>query len=357
MSAAALNISAIRRVAIVRCCGLGDVAQMTPLLRQIRADAPEVKIEVFINSNVACLLDASPWTDVVHAVPSEDFLSGKQNPLMWRLWHRVKSCGPYDVLLYLDLAWLKSLLARRVAARRRVGFRTEAVKPWQPWDMSVTIPTDYPRNADHTSLWFLRLWQAATGAQDRGFSADLSQLKSRDEPPLRQHIALVPKAGNAITPGAVKQWPARYWPALAEGFLAAGWVPVVMGQAGDLDMASMPAGTLDMQGKHRIPEAAAYLSRCAGVVANDSGLYHLAMAMGVPAVGLFGPTAVARTGPFRASHGVALSAPLPCVPCCATICAVPAAGRPEPERPFCLSALQPAYVCQQALSHFARFET
>lgn len=356
MKTALLNAGKLQRVAILRCCGLGDVAQMTPLLQQIRADAPQAKIEVFINANVSALLEGAPFVDRVHALPVSSFTASAQNPFLWHLWMSVREQGAFDCLFCLDLSWSRTVLAGLALAQHRIGFRTEVWKPYTPLNDTLTVPLDYPRNADHTSLWFLRLWLESTGETDRGYSADLSHLRDKSNQPLPHHVAIVPRAGNDLVAGDLKQWPLYYWPKLAQCILNQGWTPVVLGRAGDLDMSDMPAGTLDRLGKHSVSEAAAYTSRCAGLIGNDSGLYHLALAMGVRAVGLFGPTAVARTGPFRAEHGLALTAPLSCVPCCSSLCEVPAKGRSESERPFCLSALRPDAVWARAFEHFSRLD-
>jgi ADP-heptose:LPS heptosyltransferase len=350
-----MDLVNLRRIAIVRCCGLGDVAQMTPLLQQIRQDAPQAHVEVFLNDNVAPLLQDSVWVDKVHAIPAADFVSSGRDPFLSRMWRQVRQQGRFDALFCLDLSWSRSLLSRTVRAMRRVGFRTEAWKPYFPFHFDVTIPLDYPRNADHTSLWFLRLWAGAADIKDHGFAADLRHLQDDRSSRLPRYIALVPRAGNDYLAGDLKQWPLRYWPQLAEGLLAKKWTPVVLGRSGDLDMKSMPPGTVDMLGQHTVTEVSRYISHCAGLIGNDSGLYHIALALGVPAVGLFGPTSVARTGPFRAPHGLALTAPLACVPCCSNTCRAPSEGRLEKLRPFCMSALSPETVCDRALQHFYRF--
>ena len=349
-----LDLVNLRRVAIVRCCGLGDVAQMTPLLQQIRQDAPQAVVEIFLNANVASLLEGSIWVDRVHGLPMEDFTATRSAPFLNNLWEKIRQQGAYDALFCLDLAWSRTLLSRRVKAGVRIGFRTESWRPYRPLDFTVTVPLDYARNADHTSLWFLRLWLGSTDMEDHEFGPDLAHLRDFNTDRLPRHVALVPRAGNDLVAGDLKQWPMSAWPKLAELLLARGWQPVVMGRTGDFDMKDMPEGTLDMQGQHTVTSAAKYISRCAGLIGNDSGLYHIALALGTPAVGLFGPTAVARTGPFRAPHGLALTAPLSCVPCCADRCTVPAEGRSEKERPFCLSSLTPESVCERAIHHFLR---
>jgi ADP-heptose:LPS heptosyltransferase len=55
------------------------------------------------------------------------------------------------------------------------------------------------------------------------------------------------------------------------------------------------------------------------VIANDSGPMHMAAALGVPVLAIFGPTDPVRTGPYGAKHRV-LTAPVPCRPCYRRTC-------------------------------------
>lgn len=347
--------ASLRRIAIVRCCGLGDVAQMTPLLRQIREDAPGAAIEIFVNGNVSCLLEGSPLADRIHALPVSAFRHGRQNPFLWHLWQQVRREGAFDLLLSLDLGLSKTALAGLARARLRAGFVLERQGGVHAFHAALPVPLDYPRNATHTSEWFLKLWSLATGAEDRGFTACLSHLKDIEMARLPDHIVLAPRAGNELVPGGLKEWPQARWSELARRLAGQNWTPVLMGRAGDISLEGMPGTAVDLQGRLTLTEAVRHLSRCGGLVGNDSGLFHLALAVGTPALGLFGPTATARTGPFRAEHGATLTAGLACVPCCGSVCSVPADGRPESLRPYCMTDLSPDRVFEQAASHFSRF--
>jgi ADP-heptose:LPS heptosyltransferase len=65
-----------------------------------------------------------------------------------------------------------------------------------------------------------------------------------------------------------------------------------------------------------LPRVAAALERCRLVVAVDTGLLHMAAALGTPYVGLFGPTNPDVTGPYNRALGVCLVAPFPKAPRC-----------------------------------------
>ena len=115
----------------------------------------------------------------------------------------------------------------------------------------------------------------------------------------------------ALAPGcktnemAAKRWP--YFPRLAEAFADV----VVVGTADDLrrfDGSPMqfPAHARSLVGELSLRETAAVLAAAGAVVANDSGLGHLAAAVGAPTVLLFGPTPHTTLGRFPAQrHGSA----------------------------------------------------
>jgi ADP-heptose:LPS heptosyltransferase len=121
------------------------------------------------------------------------------------------------------------------------------------------------------------------------------------------YVVLCPGAAHAS-----KRWPAGHWRALALA-LAPRFTVVATGTAAERPLlAGVPV--VDAFGWALGPTAA-LLAGARGVVANDSGLMHLATAVGVPVVVLFGPTAPAfGYGPYQATAQV-LERALPCRPC------------------------------------------
>jgi len=124
-----------------------------------------------------------------------------------------------------------------------------------------------------------------------------------------------------VAPGA--RWPSKCWPvdrfaALAARLQSDGRPVVVVGGAAERTVGGLVAhasGGLDLCGQLDVLETAAVLERCALLVTNDSGLLHVAEAVGRPVLAFFGPTAP-QFGytPYRAASRV-LRAPPPCSPC------------------------------------------
>lgn len=92
------------------------------------------------------------------------------------------------------------------------------------------------------------------------------------------------------------------------------------------------------------------LARAAGVVAVDTGLAHLAAALSIPTVTLYGSTEPGRTGTMGARQE-RLLATKPCVPCRNKICNFTGnAHAPSP----CLDALEPAEVWDRLAATMTR---
>lgn len=120
-----------------------------------------------------------------------------------------------------------------------------------------------------------------------------------------QHMALggAPCAPVfAIAPGAynlVRQWPVERFGAVARDYAARGWQVWVLGGPKEREMARAMAAMAPVRDFTDTPlEAAVHQLASANLfLGNDSGMLHMAGALGVRSVGLFGPTALEVTGP------------------------------------------------------------
>jgi ADP-heptose:LPS heptosyltransferase len=102
-----------------------------------------------------------------------------------------------------------------------------------------------------------------------------------------------------------KRWPMVYWEQLASRLLSSGRCEriLLLGTVQDANNLSRHEGFSDervvsLAGKTDLDELANALSSCSVVIGNDTGGMHLANAMGVPTVVLYGPTSSQRTGLF-----------------------------------------------------------
>ena len=343
-----------QRLAVLRLCGVGDAVQMTPLLQQMRADAPAAEIVVFVSANAAPVLEGAPWIDRVVSLDPDLTQSRADNPGLIRLWWRLRQAGHFEALLCLGLTWRNLVGSRLVRARVRAGFVTAGWKPLAVFTHPFVVPADATRDRRHESQKYLDLWTLAGGGADRGLGYDLSHLAHPSAPQGtsfdKPYVCFAPGAGNPFVRMDHKKWPAQAFARVMTLAMQNGYDAVVLGTPGDLPSDLLPKGARDLQGRTSLAQAATLLRDAAAFLGNDSGLFHLALGLGTPAAAIFGPTDAAKTGPFRNERALVLQAGLDCAPCLAAACRLQPPDTAPGTAPPCMSALSPEGVWQRLQS-------
>ena len=122
--------------------------------------------------------------------------------------------------------------------------------------------------------------------------------------------------------GAAKRWPARHFAALAQEILVRDGSAQIALLGSPKDKAACDeiiaitgvAGMHNLAGVTRLDEAIALIAHSRAVVANDSGLLHIASALNRPVIALYGPTDPDHAPPFS-DIARSMSLRLPCSPC------------------------------------------
>ena len=143
---------------------------------------------------------------------------------------------------------------------------------------------------------------------------------------LTQHALSTDRPVVALCPGAeygpAKRWPTERFAALAARCVEAGasvWVLGTDAERGAAERILAAAPAVDLTGKTSLLDAVDLLSAAAVAVVNDSGLMHVAAALGVPVVALFGSSSQTFTPPLS-SRARVLERHLDCRPCFARTC-------------------------------------
>lgn len=154
-----------------------------------------------------------------------------------------------------------------------------------------------PREEEHAVVNFMNLARCLVRARN---PARLVALAADAHVPFRG----MRKPVIAVHAGSGGSSPERRWP--AERFahvclsLSRTYEIVLVGNEADVNAAirRRVPGARDASNALTVRELAAFMRRCSAFIGNDSGLMHIAAAMGVPVVGLFGPNTPARYGPY-----------------------------------------------------------
>jgi heptosyltransferase II len=212
-----------------------------------------------------------------------------------------------DVWLLFTNSFRGDLEGWLTGCRQRFGL----VRPgkWRPiLSHRYRVPSSFNEGKTHQ----LDLW--ANFLQHFGLAAPLDRTPTAGRvPPNRaigsQPIGLIP--GSENTPE--KRWPVAHWRTLIEAFPEEHFL--VFGTPTDVPIATAvsagfaPERVSNLAGKTDLPAFARQLNGCRVLVTNDTGGMHLANALGVPLIGLFGPTNPIRTGPVFSAPAKILQPP------------------------------------------------
>ena len=138
--------------------------------------------------------------------------------------------------------------------------------------------------------------------------------------PTQNLVALCPGAEY----GPAKRWPAEYFAEVAGKLKARGYTPIVLGAQGDvpagLTIEQLSAGAaINLAGKTTLDDAINLIAGSRAVITNDSGLMHVAAALGTPQLALFGSSSPEHTPPLSGAARV-ISLRVECSPCFAREC-------------------------------------
>lgn len=349
-------------VLLVRPDHLGDVLFVGPALRRLRTKLPEAHLTLLVG----------PWSlEIARRLPELDQVRTLEFPWFDRrgarapwspyvqLVSEAKRLRPspdrqYDAAIILrDDDYWSAMLTARAGIAVRAGHDDEGVRPFLTHVLGATL------RPEHTAAADLILAAAFVGdvpAQVSGGSDPL-QLTLTDTDQARARALLAearaPSRGPvAVHPGSgadVKRWRPSAWARVLHGITGEGETVVVTGGPDEAPLARAVAAfvnrpILDLTGRTGLGELAAVFARCRLVLGPDSGPLHLAVAVGVPTVHLFGPASQRRFGPWGppGKHMV-VSTALPCAPC----------GRlnwPEPAEHPCVRTISPEAVLEAARS-------
>jgi heptosyltransferase II len=329
---------------------IGDAVMTTPAIRSIRRHFPRACITLLAQPWVADVFQACPHIDRIILYEKQGKHQGIKGLL--RLSASLRTEG-YDLALLLQNAFEAALISLLARIPVRAGYASDA----RGLLLTHGIPQPQKPYSKHHVHYYQELLQGLgiqTAENRLELFIDSAELR-RVDPLLAETFSRQQKPLIGLNPGAAygpaKRWPKEKYAALAEQLLAStGGNLLVFGtaadqEAGTLIAAAAPDRVLDLTGKTHLAFALACISRCQVFVTNDSGLMHVAAALNIPLVVLFGSTDAVATGPFS-ERATVIRKPLSCSPCLKSHC---------PQGHFqCMEQIAVEEVAHAVLCHLMR---
>jgi heptosyltransferase-1 len=295
----------VTRVLIVRLGALGDVVHAIPVAAALRRTFPAARIDWLVSAKHAEILDLVTVLDCRLAVNDRAGSSGGQS-----LWHAVGEVRRthYDVVLDLQGLIKSAVLAKLSGAPRVIGFTSSYAREglarmfyseaYDPGRGGLYDPSD-TRHVVRINLGLLtRLGIEVTAPE--------FPIADVDSPAARWAVDQTRGRYALLNPGAA--WPNKRWPPARFGQLArelrarheimsvALWGPGEETLAKEVVEAADGAALLSP--KTTVADLVALARGARVMVSGDTGPTHVAVAVGTPVVGIFGPTRASRNGPL-----------------------------------------------------------
>jgi lipopolysaccharide heptosyltransferase I len=319
-------MAAAERIALVKLSSLGDVVHALPVAATLKAARPETRLTWIVERREAALLRGHPALDEVIVVDTRGWRRARRPGAvraalgeMRTLRRRLAALGA-GVAVDLQGLIKSGAIALATRAPLRIGFP----RGWGREPLGALFTNRHvmpPASARHVVEQYLALL-GPLGVSERRLQIHLPSapaaeariedwLASAGLKPQRRLVVINPGAGRAD-----KRWPVARFAELAArlghdagAHVVVAWGPgeesaarAIVDGAGAAGPRALLAPPTDLH------ELLALLRRASVMVAADTGPLHLAAALGTPCVGLYGPTAAERNGPYGAGH-LTLSAP------------------------------------------------
>lgn len=322
-----LDASRLHRILIRGTNWIGDAVMSIPAMRELRRIFPHAHITLLVR----------PWVsgvygnvDFVDEILLFDKTGGQRGPAgLLRMSAELRRRN-FDAAFLFQNAFEAALLATLARIPIRIGYRRDG----RGLLLTHGLRIDPAVREAHQAYYYLGIVSGLGLAPDRLRQPDASSLdvrvgtrpegKQKARETLARHGIAPGTPLIGVNPGAA-YGPAKRW--LAERYARAADLlaarhrarTLVFGSAGEGKIAGEVAGAMAsspvvLAGLTTLEELMALLCECAVLITNDSGPMHLAAALGVPQVAIFGSTSEKATGPLSPRARV-VREPVECSPC------------------------------------------
>ncbi|NEX19374.1 glycosyltransferase family 9 protein [Thiorhodococcus mannitoliphagus] len=313
----------MKSILLVRLSAIGDIVFASPLVSALRRQWPDAHIAWLVQPECTALLDQHPDLDEVIVCPLRHWQRLWRERRLRELARCIRAlrdnlrARDFDLAIDLQGLLKSGALTRLSGARERIGLGSREGSQW-------LMTRRLPRGGESKRIGSEYLFLAESlGLPVDGFAMVVHY--GEPEAAFVEDIIRREALGNGyavlcpFTTRPQKHWIEAHWSRLARRIGdELGLVPVLLGGPGDGEAAMRIADAtddlvVDLAGKTSLTEAAAMIDRAALLVAVDTGLGHMGIALDTPSLLLFGSTCpyLDTTRP----NAQVLYHQLPCSPC------------------------------------------
>lgn len=313
------------RILVKEVNWLGDVVMSLPALRALRDAYPEARLAILVKQELASFFDGARWLDEVIPYRVARGFAGLSD--RWRIVRAIRA-RRVDVAILFPRSFEAALWPTLAGVPRRAGFGTDG-RSWMLTHTARWIGVQPDRHQAHD---YLDLLGQLFGI-DRSIIAAVPDVHEPHRTAMREWLAqhrrrphgpLIALAAAAAY-GPAKEWPTTHYAALIDHLAERHDAECVLVGAPnerakcESVVAASRHGALVAAGATGVGQLIALLSLSSAFAGNDSGAMHVAAALRLPTVAIFGSTNPERTRPLGPQTSV-LYHRIECSPCLQRTC-------------------------------------
>ncbi len=319
----ARRLKNINSVLLIQLGDIGDVVLTTPCIRTLRENFPKATVVVAVREKAKELIEDCPWADEVIAINKEKRKLFHQIAYQKDFVQRMRKFR-FDLTIDLRTGTRGAILAFLSGARQRIGYYAQDNNLWRNRIFTRLSKIEYdPRQ--HVAEYYLSLlkfYHLKTKDTRPEIQVPLKRQKMATSMFKKEGI-LLDRPVIAIQPFSLwqyKEWGGIKFSRLIDWIRTEYGFPVVLiGSPDEKERAAhimnrCEDGVYSLVGKTSIGTLAAVLKQCFLFIGVDSAGMHMAAALGIPTVSIFGPSSPVSWAPQGNQHSV-VHKDMPCVPC------------------------------------------
>ena len=315
------NSTSVEKILIRGPNWVGDAVLAIPAMRAVRERYPGAEITLLVRPWVAGLFSSARFIDN---------LWSESKPITMRHWIRVTRDirqRKFDVALLFPNSFESALMTFMGRVRQRIGYATDG----RSWMLTSAVETAAEQR--HQIYYYLDLAKTLSATADSP-SIEI-EATAPERTSARQLLAeegigrsarfLVLNPGAAY--GSAKRWHQNRFADVADHLASdLGLKVAIIGSESEREIADrvraqMRVGTALLNGRTSLETLIGVLAESSLMITNDSGPMHIAAALGIPTVAIFGSTDEKITGPCG-PHTRVIKHPVECSPCLLRECPI-----------------------------------
>lgn len=308
------------RILVINLMHIGDLLLVTPVLRTLRTNFPAAHVALLADAKLADLVRLNQNLSELITIDKKGHHDKLLNYLRFIGGIRQQK---FDLVINLHKNERASFIAALSGAKKIVGYSTPG-----PGLFFDKVIENRKREKHQVEAHFdvLRETLGITNIDDRGIEMWLDETAEKSAERIWQQAFPANPRVIGLNIGAswpTKRWPKEYFAELADRLIDQGFGIAYFGGPMDVEIVDQAINLMKHKnhpqvvrctGKVTLMELAALLKKCRVFVTNDSGPMHIAVAMHVPLVSMFGASPVQGFWPYN-DTSIVLKTPLPCHPC------------------------------------------